>query len=456
MGFFRSRNLLHGADQWSSTVGFVLATTGAAVGLGNIWMFPYIAGMNGGGAFVLIYLACVLLIGIPIMMSEALIGHYGHQNPMDCIDMMARVSEKSRNWRFLAVWGGIALICILSFYSVVSGWSIGYLYKTIAGVFQSSTQAEISAEWAHFLSDPWELLLLHTIFMVSTMTIVAFGVEKGLERASKLMMPGLILILCMLVVYGMFNGNFMEGFEFLFKPDLSEVTAKSVLAAMGLAFFTLAIGASCIVTYASYLPVQTPITSNIMKVVALDTMIALLAGLAIFPLVFGFNLQPEAGPGLMFEVLPMTFNQMPGGQVIGGLFFLLLLFAALTASISLAEPLVIMTAEKLHISRVMAVSIIGFIAWLMGIAVLLSFNHWQEVKLFGRYTFFNLATDIPTRIVLPIGGLLFAIFAGYKIDKHIAQKALLLKSDTWFNLWRFVVRYVSPVAIVIVFVSQLV
>jgi NSS family neurotransmitter:Na+ symporter len=454
MGFFKSKNLLHGAEQWSSTIGFVLATTGAAVGLGNIWMFPYVAGMNGGGAFVLIYLACVLIIGIPIMMSEALIGHYGHQNPIDCIDMMARVSEKSRNWRFLAVWGGIALICILSFYSVVSGWSLGYLYKTVSGLFQHATPAQITAEWESFLGNPWELLILHTIFMVATMSIVAFGVEKGLERASKIMMPGLIIILVMLVIYGIFNGNFAEGIDFLFKPDLSEVTAQSVLAAMGLAFFTLAIGASCIVTYASYLPVQTPITSNIMKVVALDTAIALLAGLAIFPLVFGFNLQPEAGPGLMFEVLPMTFQQMPGGQFIGALFFLLLIFAALTASISLAEPLVIMVAEKLGISRVTAVTIIGSIAWLMGIAVLLSFNHWEEVKIFGRWTFFAIATDIPTRIVLPIGGLLFAIFAGYKVEKHIAQKALLLKNDTWFNLWRFVVRYVSPVAIVIVFVSQ--
>ncbi len=456
MGFFKSKNLIQGADQWSSSVGFVLATAGAAVGLGNIWMFPYVAGMNGGGAFVLIYLGCVLLIGIPVLMAEALIGHYGHQNPMDCIDMMARVSDASRKWRFLALWGALGLLVILSFYSVVSGWSIGYLYKTMIGLFHTYDHIEIAAVWSHFLANPWELLILHTIFMVLTMGIVAFGIEKGLERAAKIMMPALIIILIMLMIYGMFNGNFSEGFTFLFVPDWSEVTAESVIAAMGMAFFSLAVGAGCIVTYASYLPVQTPVTLNLAKVVVLDTSVSLLAGLAIFPLLFGFNMEPESGPGLMFEVLPMTFAQMPGGQVIGSLFFLLLFFAAITSSISLAEPLVIIIAEKLHISRFVAVCIVGVVAWLMGIAVLLSFNHWQDIKVFGHFTFFTLATEFPTRVVLPIGGFLFAIFAGYKVDKHIAQKALAMENKTLFNCWRFTIRYVSPVAIIIIFVSQLI
>lgn len=449
-------SLFERTGQWTSNVGFVLATAGAAVGLGNIWMFPYLTGMNGGGAFVLVYLACILLIGIPTMMAEALIGRYGNQNPIDSLDHMAVVSQASRKWRFLGVWGGLALILILSFYSVVSGWSIAYLVKTLSGQFVGVGQDTIRNIWGQFMNNPMILLLYHTIFMILTMTVVALGVEKGLERASKIMMPGLVVILLLLIGFGMFSGHFMESLAFLFKPDFSVLTSRSILAAMGLSFFTLALGAGCIVAYASYLPQKTPVTGNIMKIAALDTTVALLAGLAIFPFVFAYGLTPQAGPGLMFEVLPAAFSQMPGGILVGSLFFLLLLFAAWTSSVSLAEPLVAMLTERLHMTRIQAVVLIGVVAWVMGIGVLLSFNEWQNFKLFGQFTLFNVATELPNKVILPIGGLLFAIFAGYCVKPKLAQEALILKSEKWFKIWRFLIRYVSPVAIVIVLVSELV
>lgn len=450
------RKLFERTGQWTSSVGFVLATSGAAVGLGNIWMFPYITGMNGGGAFVLVYLLCILLIGAPIMMSEALIGRFGNQNPIDSIDKMAVASHAARSWRFLGYWGGLALILILSFYSVVSGWSIAYLFKTLSGQFVGVNQDTIRTIWGGLMASPKMLLLYHTIFITLTMGVVALGIEKGLERASKIMMPGLVIILILLVIFGMFSGHFIQSLRFLFMPDFSVLTPQSVLAAMGLSFFTLALGAGCIVAYASYLPQKTPITSNIGKIIVLDTFIAVLAGLAIFPSVFAHGLTPQAGPGLMFEVLPTAFSQMPAGVLIGSLFFLLLLFASWTSSVSLAEPLVAMLTERLHMSRNKAVLLIGLIAWVLGIGVLLSFNEWEHVKLFGRFTFFDIATELPTKIILPIGGLLFAIFSGYCVKQNLAQQALILKSDRAFKVWRFLIRYVSPVAIVIVLVSELI
>lgn len=448
-------SLIPRPPQWTSNVGFVLATAGAAVGLGNIWMFPYVTGMNGGGAFVLVYILCILVIGAPVMMAEALIGRYGSQNPIDSIDKIAVDSRASRNWKYLGHLGGLTLILVLSFYSVVAGWSIAYLFKTLSGDFVAVDKAAIQQIWAHFMASPWLLLLVHTIFMILTMGVVALGVEKGLERASKIMMPGLIVILILLVIFGMFSGHFVQSLEFLFKPNFSLITPKSVLAAMGLSFFTLALGAGCIVAYASYLPPKTSITSSVAKIVILDTFVALLAGLAIFPSVFAYGLTPQAGPGLMFEVLPTAFSQMPAGILIGSLFFLLLLFAAWTSSVSLAEPIVSMLTQRLHLSRNKAVILTGFIAWIMGIGVLLSFNEWESFKIFGRFTLFNVATDLPMKIFLPIGGLLFAIFAGYCIKPNLAQQALVLKNDTVFKAWRFLIRYISPVAIVIVLISEL-
>jgi len=438
---------------WSSSIGFIIATIGAAVGLGNIWMFPYFTGMNGGGAFVLIYLVCVFAIGVPIMMAEALIGQKGQQNPINSLQTLAKAAKASPLWGLLGVWATSALIIILSFYSVVSGWSLAYLYRTAQNVFTHSDAATVTHIWTQLLANPWELLLWHTTFIVMTMSVIALGIQQGLERASKFMMPAFVLILLGLVVYALINAEFMQAVRFLFYPDFTHITPKVVLSALGIAFFSLALGAGCICAYASYVPKTERITPKLLIVASFDTLLALLAGLAIFPLVFAYGLSPAEGPGLMFEVLPTAFAQMAAGQFIGGLFFTLLLFAAWTSSISLAEPLVAILNERFRLSRLTAVCCVGLIAWVFGIAVLLSFNAWNEVKLLG-YTFFDIATQLPTKIIIPIGGLGFAIFAGWIMTEETVRKALQLPKPV-FKIWYVIIRYVCPIAILAIFISQL-
>lgn len=444
--FTRRDTLLARTQQWTSALGFVLATSGAAVGLGNIWMFPYMTGVNGGAAFILIYLCCVLLMGIPLMMAETIVGRFGQANVVESLQRMAKASHASRHWGWVGVLGAVTLVLILSFYSVVSGWTIAYFVRTASGVFNHIDAAGVKSVWGALMASPMQLLLYHTVFMVMTMGVVALGVEKGLERASKIMMPGLILILIFLVIYALMTGDVAQSVAFLLKPDFSKVNGETVLTAMGLAFFSLALGAGCIATYASYLKKGEGVSSDIFKIVAIDTLVATLAGWAIFPLVFAYGLTPQAGPGLVFEVLPMAFGQMPFGQVVGMGFFVLLLFAVWTSSISLAEPLVALLHERLHQTRVQAVATIGILGWLLGIAVLLSFNTWSSVTVFG-HNFFDIATSLPNNILLPLGGLLFALFTGYVVTPKLAQETLQLKSHRWFGIWRLLVRTVAPLAI---------
>ncbi|MFI4955949.1 MAG: sodium-dependent transporter [Gammaproteobacteria bacterium] len=447
--FSRRQTLLERTQQWTSALGFVLATSGAAVGLGNIWMFPYMTGVNGGAAFILIYLVCILLMGVPVMMAETIVGRFGQANVIESMERMAKASGASKHWGLVGVLGGITLVLILSFYSVVSGWTIAYFFKTMMGTFDHANIDHVKAVWGDLMNSPKQLLLYHTLFMVMTMGVVALGIEKGLERASKIMMPALIVILMLLVGYALVTGDVVQSVNFLFKPDFSKVNAKTVLTAMGLAFFSLAVGAGCIATYASYLKKGEGVTGDIFKIVGIDTFVAVLAGLAIFPLVFQYGLTPEAGPGLVFQVLPMAFGQMPFGQFVGMAFFMLLLFAVWTSSISLAEPLVAMLNERYHQTRLQAVVTIGLSGWLLGIAVLLSFNVWSGVTIFGN-NFFDIATGLPNKILLPLGGLLFAVFTGYVVKPALAQDALQLKSHFWFRVWKFLVCTVSPLAIVAV------
>ncbi len=452
--FSRRKTLLDRTQEWTSALGFVLATSGAAVGLGNIWMFPFMTGMNGGAAFIIIYLLCVLFMGVPIMMAETLVGRYGRANVIESLETVAHASKASRRWGLLGLWGGFALILMLSFYSVVSGWTIAYFFKTMSGAFVEIDTENVKAVWDAFMASPLQLLFYHTVFMLMTMGVVALGVEKGLERASKIMMPGLIVILLLLVGYAWIAGDVQQSINFLFKPDFSKVNSDTVLTAMGLAFFSLALGAGCIATYASYLKKGEKVVGDIFKIAGIDTAIAILAGLAIFPLVFAYELTPQAGPGLVFEVLPMAFGQMPFGREVGMAFFLLLLFAVWTSSISLAEPLVAILHERFHQTRTQAVIIVGVAGWLMGIAVLLSFNQWSDITFWGQ-NFFDIATGLPNKILLPIGGLMFAIFAGYVVKPALAQEALGLQSKKAFQVWRFLVCTIAPLAIIGVLMASL-
>jgi len=320
---------------WSSRWLFVLAAAGSAVGLGNIWKFPYVAGLNGGGAFVLIYLVCVAVIGLPVLMAEIVIGRLGRQNPVNSFYNLAKQVRASKLWPFVGWLGMCTLILVLSFYSMVAGWSLAYILKSASGEF-SQIDVDIQTTFTNLLADPLQMLLWHTTFMMLTLFVIARGVRDGIEQLSRYLMPALFIILLILVGYALLKGESKTALDFLFSFRFEEVTRGSVISAMGQAFFSLAAGAGAMLIYGSYLPKETRLASTTLIIALLDTLAAILAGLAIFPIVFAHGLSPTEGPGLMFTVLPTAFSQMAGTSIIGALFFTLLFFAAWSSSISMA------------------------------------------------------------------------------------------------------------------------
>jgi neurotransmitter:Na+ symporter, NSS family len=447
----RPTESIHG--QWASRWTFILAATGSAVGLGNIWKFPYIAGENGGGAFVLVYLVCIAVIGLPLMMAEIMIGRRGRQNPVNTLRTLSKEENRSSSW---AAAGWIAIVAgfiILSYYSVIAGQAIAYVFRSFANVFEG-----VTAEGAHhiYLSlthDPERLLAWHTVFMVLTMIVVARGVKSGIEKFVKFVMPALFAILLLLVGYAANTGvYFSEGVHFLFTPDFSKLTTNSVLIAMGHAFFTLSLAMGAIMVYGAYLSKSTSIFKVSMWIAVADTVVALLAGLAIFPLVFINELTPSMGPGLIFETLPIAFGHMAGGALFGGLFFLLLVFAAWSSAISIIEPLISWLVENKKISRRRASVTAGFGIWLLGLLTVFSFNIGENWLLFGK-TMFELLDYITANIMLPLGGLLTAIFAGWIMSKNNTTEELAIRVPLFNYLWRILIRYITPLGIIIVFLS---
>ena len=437
--------------QWSSRLAFVFAATGSAVGLGNIWKFPYITGENGGGAFVLVYLLCIFLIGVPIMMAEVLLGRRGRQSPINTMRELAKDAGAQVYWSWLGWLGVVAGFLILSYYSVIAGWSIAYVVRVASGVFEGATADGVNSIFGQFIADPEKLLGWHSLFMIMTMLVVARGV-KGLERAVRFLMPTLLVLLLLLVGYAMKQGTFEDAVSFLFSADFSKVNSDSVLTAMGHAFFTLSLGMGAIMVYGSYLPSNVSISSTTIIIALADTAVALLAGLAIFPLVFANGLEPGSGPGLIFQTLPIAFGHMAYGAFFGGLFFLLLVFAAWSSSISLIEPAVAWLVENKNMSRMRACIWSGLAAWVLGIGTVLSFNVTAEVTLFGM-TFFDLMDYLTANILLPLGGLCIAVFVGWVMKRDDSAAELNIKRAALYTGWRFLLRYISPAAVIIVFLN---
>ena len=435
--------------QWSSRLAFVLAATGSAVGLGNIWKFPYITGENGGGAFVLVYLMCILAIGIPIMMAEIMLGRRGRKSPINTMRDLAKEANGHPLWVALGWVGAVAGFLILSYYSVIAGWSMAYVVRVASGVFDGATTEGVSSIFGQFIADPEKLLAWHSLFMIITMLVVARGV-KGLERAVTFLMPSLLVILFLLVGYGIQQGDFQQAVSFLFTPDFSKISSDGVLTAMGHAFFTLSLGMGAIMVYGSYLPSKVSIGSTTIVIAIADTGVALLAGLAIFPIVFASGLETASGPGLIFQTLPVAFGHMSFGSLFGSLFFVLLVFAAWSSSISLIEPAVSWLVEKKGMSRMRACIWAGLITWVVGIGTVLSFNLAADVKLFGK-TFFDLLDYLTANIMLPLTGLCIAIFAGWIMSNDKTKDELNLSMPILYSVWLFLVKYVSPVAVTIVF-----
>ncbi len=443
------RKSVHG--EWSSRLAFILAATGSAVGLGNVWRFPYLTGESGGGAFVLIYLLCVAVIGVPVMMAEIMLGRRGRQSPVNTMRTLAQEEGRSPSWQYLGWMGMLAGFMILAYYSVVAGWTLAYVFRAGAGVFDSATADGVASIFSGFVSDPERLLAWHTIFMVMTTIVVSRGVKSGLEQAVTFLMPALFVLLVALVGYAMNTGEFNQALHYLFHPDFSKLTAKVVLDAMGQAFFSLSLGMGAIMIYGSYLSHTASIARTSIIVAGMDTLVALLAGLAIFPLVFAYHLQPQGGPGLIFKILPIAFGQMPYGAAFGAAFFVLLVFAAWTSSISLLEPIVTWLVENRGMNRVKASTLSGIGAWLLGIGALLSLNAWSNHKLLGK-TFFGILEYLTADLMLPLGGLLIATFAVWRMSEESSRSELGLGSWS-YALWRFLLRYITPIAIGLVFLN---
>jgi len=439
---------------WSSRWAFMLATAGSAIGLGNIWKLPYMIGVNGGSAFVLVFLACIFLVGIPLMMCEIMLGRRAQRNPADGMLALAHEAHAPGAWKWVGIAGLFAGLLILGFYSIIAGWVLDYIVRAASGEFRGIDGAMARQRFEAFLASPGQLLLWHTLFITMVLGVVARGVNAGLERANQILMPTLFAIVLILVGYSMAVGDFSASARFMFTPDFSKVTPVAVLSALGHAFFSLSLGMGAVMVYGSYLQRHVSIARTTVYIAVADTGVGILVGLAIFALVFANGLEPGAGPGLMFQTLPIAFGSMPGGDAIGTLFFLLVAFAAWTSAISLVEPAVAWLTENTRLTRRQSAWMIGIADWLLGIAVLLSFNEWQEVKLLFGLGIFDTLDKLTSTIMLPLGGLAMALFAGYVMRTQHVREELGLGLGL-YALWRFAIRYVAPLAIVAVFLYLL-
>lgn len=440
---------------WGSRLGFILAASGSAIGLGNVWKFPYIVGENGGGAFVLIYLVCIFIIGTPIMLTEFTIGRKTNLNPVG-----AFASLKPKSF-FIGIgyMGVLAGSLILSFYGVVGGWTIAYVVKSITGsVLSFSSPKEAGAFFGSFISNTGEALFYHALFMGVCIAIVIRGIHGGIEKACNILMPTLVLFLFLLMFRSLTLDGAMEGVAFYLYPDFSKINGNTLLIALGQAFFSLSLGMGCMITYGSYLSDKENLTSSTVYVVIFDTLIALLVGMVIFPAVFAMGLEPAEGPSLVFSVLPTVFTSMPMGHVVSIIFFTLLAIAAITSGISLLEVVVAYFIDQRGWQREKAVIIVGLAIFAFGIPSGLSFGAMENMKLAGM-TFFDHVDNVASNYLLPLGGMLTAIFVGWVWGTKNAHQEIEKNENTfkfpWAQCWEFLIRYITPVAVGIVFLAKI-
>lgn len=439
--------------QWLGRWGFVLAATGSAVGLGNIWKFPYITGEYGGGAFVMVYLLCILAVGVPVMMTEIAFGRRGRGSPVDAIRRVVAESNGSSWWSLL---GWMAMLCgfmVLSFYVVVAGWSFSYLWKMLAGGLSGSSVDDMAAIFAANNESPLNLGFWSTMVTVATMVIVGKGVQAGIEKSVSWMMPGMVVMLAVLIAYGVFSGGFGEAVRFLFSFNVGSLSSEGMLAALGQAFFTLSLASGAILTYGSYLPKGASIARTTLSVALADTLVALMAGLAIFPVIFANGMSPSSGPGLIFMSLPLAFQAMPFGTLFGCLFFLMLSMAALTSSVSMIEATVSWLTDNKGVSRTAASWAAGLVLWLISTLAMLSFNVGADWALAGKH-FFDWLDYLTSHWMMPVGGLGMVLLAGFLLNEETFREELGL-TRFWYTLWLFMVRYVCPLGIGLVFVDAL-
>lgn len=521
-----NNNEVQTREHWSGSLGFVLAAAGSAIGLGNIWKFPYIAGENGGGAFVLIYLVCIFAIGLPVMLCEISIGRNTQKNPVGAYKMLQpKVSTLGHvigffmfligvsllffqsygfaalfsligilififGWTVAGFIGVLAGFAILSFYSVVGGWTIGYICKSVSGNLVYPDAESAGKAFGAFIKDPWLMIGFHVSFMVICALIIVKGVQKGIERWSKILMPILFLLLLILILRGITLDTDNAGVKFFLTPDFAKLSGESVLIALGHAFFTLSLGMGAMITYGSYISKQQNLFVSSLAIVALDTLIAIMGGLAIFPAVFAMGFSPDKGPGLVFNVLPVVFNSIPGGGAVWGtMFFLLLLIAAITSGISLLEVVVAYFVDELKIKRIYAVLIASTSITLLGVLCAVSIANWDNLTILHKVlvdtfnlkqgNFFDVMDNLASNWLLPLGGLACSVFVGWIwgtnkaveeirhgshnfADVHLIALLAGLKDDPGHNnseyhvltlaaVWGIFIRFITPILVTIAF-----
>lgn len=438
---------------FGSKLGVIMATVGCAVGLGNIWRFPYMIGQNGGAAFLAIYIICIILLGLPVMLSEFFIGRYTRKNAAGAFKVLAPGTK----WSLIGYNGVLASFLILGFYSVVAGWTLEYIMQAVTGSLSDKAPEVFAQDFKLFSTEIFRPILWTVTFIGLTHFIVVSGVKEGIERTSKVMMPILFLILLALCIRSVTLPNASEGLYFLFKPDFSKITSAVVLSAMGQAFFSLSIGMGCLITYSSYFSKDTKMQITALQVTILDTLVAVMAGIMIFPAVFSFGIAPTAGPELVFITLPNVFQQLPMGAIWSLVFFLLLALAALTSTISLHEVATAYVHEEYQITRTKAAWFVSGGVMVLGIISSLSIGIWKEYTLFGL-TFFDLLDYLTAKIMLPFGGMLICIYLGNRVDRKILKEELTNKGTVpfyFFNTYAFFMKYIAPIAIGMIFLNEL-
>lgn len=429
-----------------------MAAVGSAVGLGNIWRFPYMAGEYGGSSFILVYILCIFLIGLPILCCEFLLGRHSKRNTVNAFKRFHREYATPAWWQIIGWMGMAAGVLILSFYSVIGGWVIHYMLQAISDSFASAGKEAVGTMFTELIQNPASLIVWHTLFMILVIVTLSFGVRNGIERVAKYFMPLLLLLMLTLIAYNIKNGGMSETLSFMFEFDASQISAQTILVALGQAFFSLSIGMGAMMVYGSYLGGSRPLIGTTLTVVIADTSIAILSGLAIFPILFVMAIEPTQGPGLIFTALPLAIGQIPGSAIFGTAFFFLLLIAAWTSAISLLEPLIAWCIENLTWSRVFTCWVCGSVVWLLGLVTVFSFNEWAHIKFFGK-TLFGLLDFLTSNIMLPLGGLLIIVFAGWVLPRAVMRKEVGIQNNFAYKIWQIVVRYVCPLAVLLIFIE---
>jgi len=442
-------------EQWSSRWGFLLAAIGFSVGLGNIWRFPYVTGENGGSAFLIIYLVCAFVISLPLLVSELAIGRQGQGSSAGSYRNLATNIGRSPKWGLV---GTLALSCvfiILSYYTVLSGWIFDYFLRAVTGQFEGVDVDQSNAMFSGLMNNPLRLLFWHTAVNLLIVVVVRRGVQRGIEQASRILMPALFGSLIIMLIYGAWTADIGAAMQFLLEPDFSKVTVKTVMIAIGQAFFSIGIGMAAMITFGSYLPDSISIPKSATTIILADTGVALLAGFVIFPIVFAFGMEPSSGAGLIFQTLPLGFGQMAGGQVFGSLFFLLLIAAALSSCIGSAEACVAWVAEHWMIPREKGVAYLAIAAWLVGFLTILSLGQWSEfypleiIPAFAEKTIFDSLDFLAANILLLVGGTLTALFFGWLMPKKISLAALGVNDGPFYAFVIFMIRFVIPPVLMI-------